>query len=217
VNPATRYDAVNTAMFLPWGGSRRLRRSLVDALAVGSGHRVLELGCGTGQVTARLLAAGADVVAVDALPAMLDRARTRAPGATFVEGDALEADVGDGFDRVVVSFVLHNFDRAGRVRLLQRAERALARDGRIGVLEWALPHGRARARLWRRFLRWLEPAPSVREVLDGSLPDDGAAAHLRVVDRRTRVGGRTQILVLRRSGEPGQPEDERDRHRSGTR
>lgn len=75
---ANAYDAVNAAIFLPSGGSRRVRQSLVNALEIRPGHRVLELGCGTGQVTARLLAAGADVVAVDALPSMLIGARRRA-------------------------------------------------------------------------------------------------------------------------------------------
>ena len=90
---ATAYDAINAAIFLPSGGSHRLRKRLVDAMEVRPGHRVLELGCGTGQVTASLVAAGASVVAVDALPAMLEAARRRAPGATFVQGDVIEAQV----------------------------------------------------------------------------------------------------------------------------
>jgi ubiquinone/menaquinone biosynthesis C-methylase UbiE len=202
VNPATIYDTINTAIFLPWGGSRRLRQSLVEALDVRPGHRILELGCGTGQVTARLLAAGADVIAVDALPAMLDRARTRAPGARFVEGDVIQADVGDGFDRVVLSFVLHNFDGRGRVRVLRRAELALAPGGRIGVLDWALPTGRVRAGLWRWFLGRLEPSATVPDVLHGALDVDLPAAGLRQTDRRRAVGGRTQILVLGRRRDP---------------
>lgn len=213
MNPATIYDAINAAVFLPWGGSRRLRQSLVNALDVRPGHRILELGCGSGQVTARLLAAGADVVAVDALPAMLDRARTRAPRATFVEGDAIMSEVGDGFDRVVLSFVLHNFDRPGRVRILRRAELALAPGGRIGVLEWALPPGRVRARLWRWFLDTLEPSATVPDVLDRTLDVDVAAAGLRETDRRSSTGGRTQILVLRRR-DPDRA-DERTHSRTG--
>jgi SAM-dependent methyltransferase len=64
-NPG-RYDAITVAIFL--GGSRRLRHRLVDTLEVSRGHRVLELGCGSGQVTEQLVAAGAMVTAVDALP-----------------------------------------------------------------------------------------------------------------------------------------------------
>jgi ubiquinone/menaquinone biosynthesis C-methylase UbiE len=193
---ATKYDALNTALFLPSGGSRRLRQRLVDALDVRPGQRVLELGCGTGQVTARLLAAGADVVAVDALPEMLAGARRRARGASLVQGDVVEADVGGGYDRVVLSFVLHSFDAAGRVRLLRRSSHALAPGGRVGVLDWALPSGAARGALWRRFLTALEPSQTVPDLLDGALDTDISAAGLQVVHRQLPAGGRTQILVL---------------------
>jgi ubiquinone/menaquinone biosynthesis C-methylase UbiE len=193
---ATRYDALNTAIF-PVGGSRRLRQRLVDVLAVRAQQRALELGCGTGQVTARLLAAGAEVVAVDALPEMLAGARRRAPGATFIKGDVLDVDVGGDYDRIVLSFVLHNLDAAGRVRLLRRAAAALAPDGRVGVLEWAVPPGRLRADAWRRLLTRLEPSPTVTDMLDGALHHDITAAGLHVDGHRFAAGGRAQILVLR--------------------
>jgi ubiquinone/menaquinone biosynthesis C-methylase UbiE len=198
VSVATAYDAVNAAIFLPCGGSGRLRQRLVDDLEVRPGHRVLELGCGTGQVTTRLLAAGSDVVAIDQMPAMLTRARRRAPAATFVEGDALEEDVGGDYDRVVLSFVLHNFDADDRIRLLRRSAAALSATGRIGVLEWALPPGRARGALWRRFLSVLEPSPTAQQVLDGALDADIAAVGLHISDRRRAAGGRAQILIARR-------------------
>jgi ubiquinone/menaquinone biosynthesis C-methylase UbiE len=191
------YDAINTAIFLPAGGSRRLRQELVGQLGVRPGDRVLDLGCGTGQVTERLLAAGTDVVAVDALPAMLVGARRRAPRASFVEGDAFDVDVGDGFDRVVLSFVLHNFDTDDRRRLLARARSALGDDGRIGVLEWAVPRGRWRAACWRWFLHRLEPSPAVAQLLDGALDTDISVAGLAVDDRRAVAGGCAQILALR--------------------
>jgi ubiquinone/menaquinone biosynthesis C-methylase UbiE len=194
---AAAYDALNTVMFLPSGGSRRLRNLLVESLAIRPGQRVLELGCGTGQVTAELLAAGAQVVAVDRLPAMLARARQRAPRAVFIEGDAFEAEVEGVFDRVVLSFVLHNFESEARIRLLRRAAARLAPGGSIGVLEWALPAGRLRAALWRRFLRALEPAQgSVQDVLAGKLESDVASSDLRIARRQRVAGGRAEIVVL---------------------
>ncbi len=200
MNLATAYDAVNTVIFLPSGGSERLRRLLVETLNVRAGHRVLELGCGTGQVTAQLVAAGADVVAVDRLSAMLARARKRAPGATFIEGDAIEAEVGSGYDRAVLSFVLHSFEAAERIRLLRRAAAALAPGGLIGVLDWSLPPGPVRAALWRRFLTALEPAaPSVQQLLAGTLEADIPASGLHIASRRLVAGGRAQVLVLERT------------------
>ena len=198
------YDAVNVALFAPSGGSRRLRRSFVRSLDPQPGARVLELGCGTGQVTAELVRAGTDVVAVDRLPEMLDAARRRAPTATFIEGDVIDAEAGSSFDHVALAFVLHSFDTDGRVRLLRRAANALTLGGTVGVLDWRLPGGARRARAWRWFLRALEPSATVDEVLDGRLQADIRAANLAVVAQRPLAGGRCEFLVLA-NGNPAAP------------
>lgn len=199
ISLATKYDLINAALFLPSGGSGRLRQALVAKLAVKRGERVLELGCGTGQVTARLLNAGARVVAVDALPAMLDAARRRAPQATFVLGDFEAADVGADFDRVILSFVLHNFDAAGRRRVLAKAVGVLRSGGSVGILDWAQPEQRALASLWRRFLTRLEPSQSVTEILDGGLEADLASAGLVTTSHRRVSLSRAQIIIARAS------------------
>lgn len=199
----TAYDALNTALFLPAGGSRRVRRAFVDALDVRPGHRVLEIGCGTGQVTEQLLAAGATVTAVDALPAMIEAARRRAPQATYLHANANDLAVDDGHDLVVLSFVLHNFDAAGRVAMLDRARRAVRPDGTVGVLDWDVPRGGVGAGIWRRILGRIEPSPTVAEVLDGALADDVSTAGLEVRDQRSIAGHRAQILVLASRNGPG--------------
>lgn len=48
---------------------------------LGSAQKILELGCGSGSLTRRLLEAGFDVRATDASPAMVDLARSQVPGA----------------------------------------------------------------------------------------------------------------------------------------
>jgi len=63
------------------------------------GVRVLDAGCGAGQMTAELAARGADVVAVDISPSLVEIARKRLPEAdrsrvTFASGDMLGADHG---------------------------------------------------------------------------------------------------------------------------
>ena len=55
-----------------------------EAAGVGAGDRVLEVGCGTGQLTASLVRRGLRVVAVDPGPRMIERARMRM-GAAAVE------------------------------------------------------------------------------------------------------------------------------------
>jgi SAM-dependent methyltransferase len=54
---------------------------------------VLELGCGSGLLTAELTAAGHRVIATDASPAMLDLARSHAPAAEGIRPLVLPGDV----------------------------------------------------------------------------------------------------------------------------
>ena len=65
---------------------------------------VLDLGCGTGRLAARL-AAGRDVVGVDPAEAMLDIARARPGGdeVSWVRGDARSVRLGRRFDLVVLT------------------------------------------------------------------------------------------------------------------
>ena len=63
------------------------------------GARVLDAGCGAGQMTAELAARGAEVVAVDISPALLQIAARRlpaelAPRVRFVAGDMTDANLG---------------------------------------------------------------------------------------------------------------------------
>lgn len=53
------------------------------------GRRVLEVGCGTGRHTRRLVEQGNSVVALDLSAEMLARARARCPSVRFVHGDIL--------------------------------------------------------------------------------------------------------------------------------
>jgi SAM-dependent methyltransferase len=64
---------------------------------------VLDAGCGTGRVAIELARRGVDVVGVDLDPAMLVRARGKAAGLTWVEGDLAEVDLGRRFDVVVLA------------------------------------------------------------------------------------------------------------------
>lgn len=69
------------------------------------GARVLDAGCGAGQMTVELAARGAQVVAVDISPSLVDIARRRLPPehadrVHFSSGDMLSMDLGH-FDHVV--------------------------------------------------------------------------------------------------------------------
>ena len=66
---------------------------------------VLDAGCGTGRVAIELARRGHDVVGVDVDPAMLEAARAKAPGLTWIEADLTDPalDLGRTFDVVVMA------------------------------------------------------------------------------------------------------------------
>jgi trans-aconitate methyltransferase len=95
---AERY--AETAHFVPALGA-----PVLELLAPASGERILDLGCGDGALTEKIVAAGATVVAVDAGPDMVAAARARGLDAQVVDGQQLP--FAGEFDAVFSNAALH--------------------------------------------------------------------------------------------------------------
>lgn len=80
---------------------------LVALLAARSGERILDLGCGTGQLTHAIASTGAEVWGIDKSPAMIEQARKNYPGIRFEQGDAARLQLGETFDAVFSNAALH--------------------------------------------------------------------------------------------------------------
>jgi SAM-dependent methyltransferase len=83
------------------------------ALEPAPGPRVLDLGAGTGKLTATLVELGADVTAVEPDPAMLSELRRAQPGVRALPGSAEAIPLPDGsLDAVLAGNAMHWFDMA---------------------------------------------------------------------------------------------------------
>lgn len=116
--------------------------ALLDALALEPTARVVELGCGPGGFTKRILnrlGTGGVVVAVDASAGLLEQAKAALAGAGPGRVELLQADVSepgawlDGADAVIGRAVLHHVPMAEF--LLGRLKGVLKPGTRIGFLE----------------------------------------------------------------------------------
>ncbi|MBX3023429.1 methyltransferase domain-containing protein [bacterium] len=106
--------------------------AVVAALAERPPRRVLDLGCGTGQLADRLQRAwrGARVTGCDFSAGMLAQARRRSRRVRWVRGDAQRLPFADRrFDAVVTTEAFHWFP--DQRRALAECRRVLAPDGRL--------------------------------------------------------------------------------------
>ena len=85
----------------------RLGAGVVELLAVRPGERILDLGCGTGQLTAEIAKQGARAVGLDNSANMIGQARQNYPGLEFVLGDARSLRFDEPFDAVFSNAALH--------------------------------------------------------------------------------------------------------------
>jgi trans-aconitate methyltransferase len=83
-----------------------LAGGVLEWLAPQNGERILDLGCGDGQLTARLKDSGADVTGADADPRMVDASRARGIQAHHAAAESLPFAEGF-FDAVFSNAALH--------------------------------------------------------------------------------------------------------------
>jgi demethylmenaquinone methyltransferase/2-methoxy-6-polyprenyl-1,4-benzoquinol methylase len=140
---ARRYDLLNH--LLSGNIDKRWRRKTARALesSLIEGARVLDVACGTGDLSLVLAEAGAArVIGLDFCRPMLEIARRKAVADSrsipFVEGDALRLPFADAtFDAVTIAFGLRNL--ASVADGLRELRRVLKPGGRLAVLEFSSP------------------------------------------------------------------------------
>lgn len=104
-------------------------RGLLAWLEPRAGERILDLGCGTGQLSAEIAASGAHVTGIDRSPEMVAEARKKFPALRFAVGDARALPFSEEFDAVFSNAMLHWIPEAQAV--VEGISRALAPGGRF--------------------------------------------------------------------------------------
>jgi ubiquinone/menaquinone biosynthesis C-methylase UbiE len=160
-------------------GMSRVHDGLVDRADIQAGHRILEIGCGTGNV---LLAVarrrpGTDLIGIDPDPGALRRARRKAARA----GDLPLPD--GSVDRVLSSFMLHHLGDDEKVPAMRELRRVLRPGGQLHLVDIAVPASRKglRARLGHHSPRLAGNRPDqvVATIREGGLAEAAENGHGR--------------------------------------
>lgn len=167
------YDPIVRLATVAIGGGEKLHRPIVVFADLKPGQRVLDVACGTGTLMglmAERVGLEGEVVGVDRSPAMLKIARAKVShaGTHFCLASAEAIPYPSRyFDRVTISFALHDMPRNGRVSVLHEIYRLLVPGGKTVIVDFAWPKGR-RARLLARLFLLFESHTAV-EMVKGDL------------------------------------------------
>ncbi|SMF89306.1 Trans-aconitate methyltransferase [Paenibacillus uliginis N3/975] len=87
-------------------------RGLIELLAPQQGERILDLGCGTGDLANEIAASGSSVVGMDFSEEMIRRAKVKYPHLTFVVGNGEDFNTDTLYDAVFSNAALHWMTKA---------------------------------------------------------------------------------------------------------
>lgn len=173
----------------------RHHRQLVTLAALKPAERVLEIGCGTGNLALLIkrLHPDVDVVGVDPDERALARAQRKAGrrhlAIEFIPAFAQRLPFADGsYDRVVSAFMFHHLDPDVKAAALAAARRVLTPDGAMQLVDFGgavdETDGFA-ARLQHRHQRL---ADNLGDRIPGLMRDAGFTDAAEVAHQLTRLG-----------------------------
>ncbi|MDI2595491.1 methyltransferase domain-containing protein [Pseudomonas sp. 681] len=131
---------------------------LTGTLGLDDDKTVLDLGAGTGKFTGRLVATGAQVIAVEPVPQMLDKLSAAFPDVLAVNGTATDLPLPDAsVDVVVCAQAFHWFSSK---EALTEIARVLKPGGKLGLV-WNLRDTR---------VGWVPKLDAIVNALEGDTP-----------------------------------------------
>ena len=130
---AAHYDEeVAAESGFPFAGYSDLMKAIVETADPKPGDTVLDLGCGTGNLSAMFSKSGCKVWGTDFSPKMVQKAKDKFPDLHFAIADVrqpLPPAFPKSYDLIVSAYVFHHFPIEGKIIQLQRYKKAHLRPG----------------------------------------------------------------------------------------
>jgi ubiquinone/menaquinone biosynthesis C-methylase UbiE len=160
---------------------------LVRLADVEAGHRVLDVGTGTGLAAEAAARAGAAAIGVDESIGMLRVARRVRPEVRTAGAEAIDLPFRDGtFDAVVASFVIAHFTKYQTA--LYDMARVVRPGGRIAVTAWADVDDEL-SRTWRELVESVVPPSILGPAMAERLPWRGRFGNREAVQEALMDAG----------------------------
>ncbi len=140
---AANYDRLLSVLTL--GQEARFRRRIIESAELSTGHRVLDVGCGTGTLAieaAKAVGPDGRVDGIDLSPEMIARAKSKARASGqdvyFQEAGIQSLPFADrSFDSVMSSLMFHHLNESMQRAGLAEIHRVLVPGGRLTIIDFA--------------------------------------------------------------------------------
>ncbi len=191
------YDGISRIAALAVGGESRFRRLALNGLSIASDAHLLDLCCGSGQVTGILLEYSDDVTGLDVSPLSLSRCRQNVPQAKYVEALAEEMPFADGrFDLVHTSAAMHEMSRSQLEQIFAQVYRVLKSGGTFTLVDFHRPTNPLFMPGLSIFF-WLFETDSAWQLIDTDLVAMLEAVGFKTIDPPTLyAGGSLQVIQV---------------------
>ena len=152
--------------YLPFDGEKKCREKLFEGVEFGTNEKILDMCCGTGG-TAFLIAEksddGCEIIGINLSSGQLSKAKKKNTytNVLFKEGNLTNTKFIEGFfDKVFISFALHEMKRDERLDVLKEAKRVLKDYGKLIIFEIDEPKSNLRKLfIYFWFFYWLPLNP----------------------------------------------------------
>lgn len=205
--PALRYDWL-TRFYDPFieltMRETAFKRRLVELVHLQTGHRVLDLGCGTGTLALLIQKthAGTEVFGVDGDPKVLKIAQDKVvdSGLHVLLNAGLVFELpypASRFDRVFSTLLFHHLTLEAKQRTLLEALRILKPGGQLCVADWGKPANRL-MRILFFLVQLLDGFSTTTDNVKGRLPElmrDAGFAEVREVDHFNTPFGTLRLTI----------------------
>ncbi len=125
----------------PFAGYRQILNEVYNRVLSGNGKNILDIGFGTGTLTAKLYEMGCSVRGQDFSEKMIELAKQKMPEAEFYQGDFSEgltdALQQNRYDAIIAAWSLHHLTDAQKIRLIKSLLPLLSENGCIYIADVA--------------------------------------------------------------------------------
>lgn len=122
-------------------GLKNIRLKTKEICGAGSGHRLLDVCCGTGEQAAHYAGTGATVIGLDISKHMIAKAKTKEKSnLSFMQGDATSVPFEDAhFDFASTGYALHEINESLRLKFFNEMLRVVKPGGAIILVDFSIP------------------------------------------------------------------------------